>query len=449
MSDLIKAAVRSCLDAMIKSAKKAGGIRIDPISGPVRCKLSLPDLTVLTNDPYRQDTPTTRRDGEWFANQVSTKLAPGQKLHLRGIFYKVVGDGAVPKPDGEVFVNTDDGWKWLSNKAAKAGRWLGLVPFSKITDERNAPAEVFTDNTTPRVPQWSLSAGDYVDIPDIDYAMPQFEVSGFNARQPYRIVFIGEKSSLGDILRPIAEEVEGELLLPTGEISDTLIYGVASRYDGRPTVCFYFSDFDPSGHQMPVSMARKLQALRDLEFPDMDVRLYHVGLTLEHVRKFNLPSTPLKEGEGRADKWREAMQHEQTEIDAAIALYPDELRQIARDAVAPFYDPTLRNRVSSARWTWKAKAGKWLSEHPDYAEARADVEAALESVGQAVQFLREAQRRAYRALENIEPPAPDVPEPILTVDPPEPLFNSDDDFTTATLKLKAYKDLAPEPEEDA
>jgi hypothetical protein len=32
--------------------------------------------------------------------------------------------------------------------------------------------------------------------------------------------------------------------------------------DGRPAVVFYFSDFDPSGHQMPISVARKLRPSR-------------------------------------------------------------------------------------------------------------------------------------------------------------------------------------------
>ena len=32
--------------------------------------------------------------------------------------------------------------------------------------------------------------------------------------------------------------------------------------DGRPMVVFYFSDCDPSGWQMPVSLYRKLQALK-------------------------------------------------------------------------------------------------------------------------------------------------------------------------------------------
>ena len=74
-----------------------------------------------------------------------------------------------------------------------------------------------------------------------------------------------------------------------------LIAGMAKRAaaDDRPAVVFYFSDFDPSGHQMSVSVSRKLQALCDLR-PGLQISLRPVALTLEQVRDLGLPSSPLK-----------------------------------------------------------------------------------------------------------------------------------------------------------
>jgi hypothetical protein len=62
---------------------------------------------------------------------------------------------------------------------------------------------------------------------------------------------IGEKISLRPVLLPIAKEVGGELLLPTGETSDTMIAELAARcaIDPRLSVILYFSDFDPAGRQ--------------------------------------------------------------------------------------------------------------------------------------------------------------------------------------------------------
>ena len=46
-------------------------------------------------------------------------------------------------------------------------------------------------------------------------------MQGFEGRQPYRLALVGEKSSLADILGPLAERYNADLFLPTGEISDT------------------------------------------------------------------------------------------------------------------------------------------------------------------------------------------------------------------------------------
>ena len=130
--------------------------------------------------------------------------------------------------------------------------------------------------------------------------MPWFHAD-FCGRQPYRIVLITEKSSLRPVLQPIAELVGGELLSMTGETSDTRIAELAKRAaaDGRPTVVLYFSDHDPSGWQMPISVSRKLQGLRDLLYPDLDLQVRRAALTVEQANELDLPSTPLKETERR------------------------------------------------------------------------------------------------------------------------------------------------------
>jgi hypothetical protein len=126
------------------------------------------------------------------------------------------------------------------------------------------------------------------------------------------------------VLLPIARAKQADLYLPSREISDTLLHRMASDAvkDGRPLVVFTLSDCDPAGHQMPVSIARKLQSLRDLLFPKFRFEVVPVALTVDQVRELGLPSTPLKETEKRADRWREAFGVEQTEIDALATLQP-------------------------------------------------------------------------------------------------------------------------------
>ena len=74
-----------------------------------------------------------------------------------------------------------------------------------------------------------------------------------------------------------------------------------------------------------------------------------MALTVEQVRDLDLPSTPLKETEKRADRWREAFGVEQTEIDALATLRPDALREIVDRAFDPYFDRTLKARVGDCR----------------------------------------------------------------------------------------------------
>jgi len=325
------------------------------------------DLTVLSAqvDPYRLDTPAGHRDGEWAAAQLNRFFGRTKRTHWRGLHYAIVARGNVRKPDGEIFRNNEDDWLWLSGVAGKAGRWLAYIPFERITDNRNA--EPIIRRKARVSPEAWVSIGLDIDIPAVEDIDPAPGAAGFVARQAFQFVIFGEKGSLEDTLLPLADFYEADLYLPTGEISDTLLYRIAkdADRDGRPLIVFTISDCDPAGHQMPVSIARKLQALRDLLFPDLRFEVVSVALTVEQVRDLGLPSTPLKETEKRADKWREAFGVEQTEIDALATLQPDTLREIVHHAFDPYFDRTLEQRVEEAKAEWMANAQAELARQID------------------------------------------------------------------------------------
>jgi hypothetical protein len=402
---------------------------------------SLADFTVLapTNDPYRLDTPAGHRNAKWFGEVVG-RFVPDGTVHLRGLHYRLVAAADVSRPDnGLPYTNTEEAWTFLCDKAAKAGRWLGYVDFARISDERNAPAELYVGE--PEIRYKNLSTGLQIEVPKL-LQKPYFYCH-IPEQQPYRLCFIGEKTSLKTGLQPIAEQTQGELLLPTGEISDTLITELAARavVDGRPTVVFYFSDFDPSGHQMPISVARKLQALHDLKYPDLDIQVLPVALTLAQVRELGLPSTPLKDTERRADRWRAVMQHEQTEIDALAALDPDTLADIAWEALAPFYDHTLSRRLNQRRQQWESTANELLRAHPAYADICTRLEEALAAVQAAAQAFHEAQEEGREELSTIDTPDLDPPEAEPATQPQTPLFSSAVEFAEATRRLIRHKGL--------
>jgi len=406
---------------------------------------SLKDLTVLSKkaDPYRVDIPTGHRVGAWVAEQLD-RLLGDRRTHLRGLHYAIVVTGDTVKPDGSIYRNTDDDWMWLSETAGKAARWLGYVEFDRIFDNRNAAPVI--NRKAKEQPGAFVSIGLDVDIPDLDDIEPLPCALGFKPRQPFCFSVFGEKTSLQDVVEPIAERHEADVYLGSGEMSDTLIHQIAkdAAADGRPLVVFTLTDCDPAGHQMTISIGRKLQAFRDLLFPTLRFELVPVALTVEQVRELGLPSTPLKETEKRADRWRQAFGIEQTEIDALATLRPDVLRDILDAAFDPYIDRTLRGRVTLAEVEWRRQAQEALDEQIDQdmlEDLRSEAAVRLSELQSAIDDINYRLRLAADdrfTLPKIEVPQPELDETRVR----QALTALDDDWITATralIRRKAYE----------
>lgn len=309
---------------------------------------SLTSKTVMSgaSDPYRIDTPANHLKAQWLAEAwQACKLT---EIHTRGLHYAFVSLPNLIKPNGDRYLNTDQNWCFLQI-AVNQARWLEYIDFEAITDERNAGPELYFP---PRYDRVGIEVEHSADMLAYLSRMPTLDVfcQAPHARQAFRLVLIGEKSSLRNVLRPICQKYEAELVLPTGELSTTLLHGIVKRAaaDGRPCRVFYLSDFDPSGMHMPVEVSRKVQALCDIKFPDLDIEVHRCALLPEQVQSLGLPETPMKEGEKRAEKWRERYGCEQTEIDALATLNASVLAEIVENALNPYFDLTLQKRQSLA-----------------------------------------------------------------------------------------------------
>lgn len=403
---------------------------------------SLGDLTVLSAqvDPYRLDTPAGHRDGKWVADQIDRALRRGRKIHWRGLHYVLVSTSALVKPNGEPYRNTDDDWTWLVNVAGKAARWLGYVPFERIVDNRNAPPIIHRKAWVR--PRAQVAVGIEVTIPDADDINPIPIARGFEPRQPFCFVIFGEKASLEEAVLPIARARQADLYLPTGEISDTLLYQIANEAneDGRPLVLFTLADCDPAGRQMSVSIARKLQAFKNLFFPNLRFEVVPVALTVEQVREFGLPSTPLKETEKRADRWREAFGVEQTEIDALATLRPDLLREIVERAFDPYFDGTLEDRVQAAESEWLEQAQEAIDLQVDSDVLAALREEAASRLAELETVITDINERLRLTADRFRLPLIEVPVAQIDGDADRhALVSFDDDFVEASRALIARK----------
>jgi hypothetical protein len=412
----------------------------------IGCKLG--ELTVLSpeNDPYRLDTEAGHRDGKWAAEQVSRFYRPTRKLHWRGLHYSLVGKVEVRKPNGKIFINTHADWKWLQETAGKAARWLGYIDFERINDQRSDEPVIYR---RPRVDPFAyVQRGLCIALPELKDTLPVPEVQGFEERQKYQFVIYGEKSSLEEVARPIAEAKQADLYLQIGEISETRAYQIAKDAveDGRPLIVFTLIDCDPSGHQMSVSIARKLQALRDFkpEFASLRFEVVPAALTVDQVKELGLPSKPLKPSEKRADKWKDAFGVEQTEIDALLtqdAVDEGTLAELIERAFDSYFDRTLAERVATARAKWLAAAKRAIKKRIDKAaldEATGEAEALLDEFRQRISEINELYDAA---VSDVVLPKIDVPEAEIDPDVQghAPLVSLDDDWVTATRKLIAHK----------
>jgi hypothetical protein len=427
-------------------AMSGNGLRstLEHACAEARCSASVLTVLATQNDPFRVDTPARHRDGQWLAMHAERLGLGHRKIHLRGLHYMLVSTSGLTKPDGSPYRNVEEDWAWLVMHAAKAARWLGYLRFDQIIDARNAePVINIRESKSELPPQPWISVGLDISVPEAVDLEPYVYVDPFQVDQPYRLVFFGEKTSLEEILAPIARECRADLYLPSGEISDTLLYQMAQAgaEDGRPMVVLCFSDCDPSGWQMPISIGRKLQAFKALLFPELEFQVRRVALIPDQVRVHGLPSTPLKATERRADRWQAAMGVAQTEIDALAALQPTLLRRMAREAIRPFYDPTLLSRCNAAQSEWRDACQEAVDEQTD----QDHLDAIAEQTNEALAAVRGQIRQLEEQIridphDYALPGRPALPKPESAVEPDGlPLIDSAWSWAEQSRRLIASK----------
>jgi hypothetical protein len=207
--------------------------------------------------------------------------------------------------------------------------------------------------------------------------------------------------------------------------------------DGREMVVFVIADCDPAGYQMTASIAHKLRALRELKFPNLRFRVEAPALTVEQVKEYGLPSTPLKETEKRAAGWLARYGVEQTEIDALATLRPQLFREIIEEAIRPYYDFDISERVADSRRDWNREASGRLDaalEAADLTGLYADLKASLEDAEEKATALSERAEEVHVQLPEIDVPRSDIAEPAPAY------ISSEMDLLDAIQTLRARKD---------
>ena len=158
-------------------------------------------------------------------------------------------------------------------------RWLGYIPFDQIIDQRNAPP-VVENLLTSRSRKPYITVGIDVELPDADDITPKIDIADFRGIQPYKLVMLGEKSSLHDVLaRSPKRSAPTCIFRPATQRHDDLPDGSsAPRTPGRWSAVF--RRLRPVGLEhgrssSPASCRRS----RSLHFPDLDFEVHRAALT--------------------------------------------------------------------------------------------------------------------------------------------------------------------------
>lgn len=324
----------------IKQLKKSLGIK----------GINIPELIALSkgNDPFAIGTKAHKDWALWFKDMWE-QFGYSRGVHLRRIHYQIISqETPVITPEGKEYQNTNQDWGKLAN-ASKWARYLKYIDCSDLEDRRNSEPKIYTASDEESelsfelANKWSSLYDDpfnyipeFVDLPDL----PSYSLLNFSPSSGYLTEVWIEKSTMNDVLIPVCQRMNTNLVTGTGEISITRVFELVQRVKefDKPCRIFYISDFDPAGKSMPVAVSRKIEYfIREYpEFEGIDIKLKPIALNQDQIREYKLPRTPIKETERRKDRFEMIYGEGATELDALEALYPDTLAQLVESYLSPY-----------------------------------------------------------------------------------------------------------------
>ena len=310
-------------------------------------------------DPFMAGLPWRKERAKWVA-KIWRRYNFPRGTHIRRVHYVLVSqetpvlmvDGCTP------YENTELCYKVLST-ASRDARYLGLIP-ARDLDARRNDEPIINRSDEGEVSASIYAMGRVVTMEPPELSIPRLDVSPPTVPQPYHLEIWIEKTTMDDVLVPLGELYDINLVRGTGESSHTRCVQLVDRAiaSQRPVRILYVSDFDPGGMSMPLAVARKVEFLLRKEGHDLDIQVRPIALTYEQCNEYRLPRTPIKKSERRAAKFEERFGEGATELDALEALRPGELARILEREIARYYDDDLGARSTTLRTSCRSNSMK-------------------------------------------------------------------------------------------
>lgn len=161
-----------------------------------------------------------------------------------------------------------------------------------------------------------------------------------------------EKDAVSEILKRVALPYGARLCINKGYMGTSAIYDAYERFSsefdcGNTVTILYFGDHDPSGLDMVRDIEDRLtfmfeNGVKCQDFNSFDFNVISIGLTMEQIRKYNLPPNPAKVSDPRAAEYIAKYGEISWEVDG---LKPAVMREILEENIKEQYDMDAYNEV--------------------------------------------------------------------------------------------------------
>jgi ParB-like chromosome segregation protein Spo0J len=240
---------------------------------------------------------------------------------------------------GSVYGNDLASYKSLVDLLTRA-RLEGSIPFAAVQDETR-PVQIWDVHQNPR----SFVRGELEN-------MFRGYWRDLMQSQPNHIEIVGEKNTVGSILKPVAADYTIPLTTGRGYCSLPPRHAMAERFQKsgkEKLVLLIVSDLDPDGEEIAHSFAR---SMRD-DFGIAAVHPIKVALTAEQVERFELPpvmQAKAAKNKSTATKRAKFVDFHGEDVFELEALPPEALQQIVREGIEAVIDPgALSGEIAAER----------------------------------------------------------------------------------------------------
>lgn len=221
-------------------------------------------------------------------------------ITVRGLFYRVMSRGLVPK--------TERGYSQVQKLTLKLRR-TGELPYGWIADSSRR----------------RITLRAYNGLDEALNATARFYRRRFWSEQNLYVEVWTEKDAITGVIEDTTLDWDVPLVVARGYASETFLWEAAEQIEevDKPTFIYQLGDHDRDGVQ---AFDKTQERLRDLVPSDIDLTFQRIAVTPAQITGWNLPTRPDKTGSGFGDC---------VEVDA---IDSNTLRELVTDAIEQHVD---------------------------------------------------------------------------------------------------------------